>query len=98
MPGFTFRPGPHQTLPDLVAPVDEQQHLHCAPRGLPVAQQTGGQHPGVVEHQAVAGAEEVGQLIEVVVGGLPVSLLSTISREPSRRSSGVWAISSWGRS
>ena len=42
--------------------------------GVPVADEAGGEHPGVVQHQAVPGAEEPGQVVEVVVadgaGGL----------------------------
>ena len=57
--------GPHQALPGLVAPVDEQQHLHRAPAGLPMADKPGGQHPGVVEHQAVFRSQQSGQIEKV---------------------------------
>ena len=61
----------HQALPGLVAPVDQQQHLAGAAAGQPLAQQAGGQHPGVVQNQAVAGIQKVRQLVEVMVTGLP---------------------------
>ena len=35
-----------------------------------MADKPGGQHPGVVEHQTVPGAKELGQIIKMVVAGL----------------------------
>ena len=60
-----------QALPEAVALVPEQQHLHRALGGLPMAQQPGRQHPGVVQHQTVAGIEIVQNLIEMMVADLP---------------------------
>ena len=62
---------PDQALPDLIAPVYQQQDLYRAAAGLPVAQQPGGQHPGIVEHQTVAGPQQGGQVIKVQVPGGP---------------------------
>ena len=56
-----------QALPHLVAPVVQQQHLADAAAGQPLAHQTGGQHPGVVQDQTVAGVQEIRQVIEMVV-------------------------------
>ena len=64
----------HQALPDLLAPVNEQQHL-TGPAGAAVAQQTGGQHPAVVEHQAVPRPQQLGQVVEVHVLGFPCHLV-----------------------
>lgn len=64
---------PHQAFPHVVPLVGEQQNFRRS-AGVPVADEAGGEHPGVVQHQAVAGAEELGQVVEVVVadgaGGL----------------------------
>ena len=53
-------------LPAPLPLVHQQQHLAHAAGGA-VADEPGGDHPGVIEHQAVPRAEELGQLIEVVV-------------------------------
>ena len=64
----------HQALPALVPLVYQQQHLaHTA--GRTVADEPGGNNPGVVEHQTVPRAEELGQLIEMVVLHCPGMLV-----------------------
>jgi len=68
-PRLQLAAGAHQALPHLVPPVDEQQHLHRAAGGLPMAQQPGGQHPRVVEHQAVPRAQEGRQIKKMHVPG-----------------------------
>ena len=68
--GLHLAAGPHQALPGLVAPVDEQQHLHGTAAGLPVADEPGGQHPGVIEHQAVPRSQHGGQIVKMHVFGL----------------------------
>ena len=68
-------PGAHQAFPGFLPPVDEQQHLTGAAPRQPLAQQAGGQHPGVVQDQAVAGVQKFRQFIEMVVfpgAGVPV--------------------------
>ena len=68
-----LRPGahplarPHQALPGLVPPVDQQQHLARAAAGQPVAQQTGRKHPGIIEDQAVAGPEILRKIVKIPV-------------------------------
>ena len=57
MPGF------------ILPPVDEQQHLHRAAAGLPVADEPGGQHPGVIEHQAVTRSQQGGQIVKMHMFG-----------------------------
>ena len=72
--GAQLLAGADQTLPKALPLVGEQQHLtHAA--GGPVADEAGGQHPGVVQHQTVPRAEELGQLIEVMVLGGPSVLV-----------------------
>ena len=49
-----FPAGLGQTLPFVSAQIPQQQQLGSAAGGA-VAQQTGGQHPGIIHHQGVAG-------------------------------------------
>ena len=58
---------PHQTLPGLLSPVDEQQHLTGAAAGQPLAQQAGRQHPGVVQNQAVAWVQKIRQFVKMMM-------------------------------
>ena len=63
---FQFTSRTHQALPALVPLVYQQQHLaHTA--GGTVADESCWNNPGVVEHQTVPRAEELGQLIEMMV-------------------------------
>ena len=63
-----------QTFPYLVAPVDEQEHLgRAAPR--PAADEPCGQYPAVVEHQAVPGAQQGGEVAEMEVAHVPGGLV-----------------------
>ena len=64
-----FPARPDQTFPGLVSPVNEQQHLHRAASREPVADQSSGQHPRVVQHQTVSGPEKAGQVVKVYVFG-----------------------------
>lgn len=67
--------GAHQALPGLLSPVDQQQHLAGTAPRQPLAQQAGGQDPGIVQNQAVAGIQKVRQFIEMVMlpgTGVPV--------------------------
>ena len=64
--GLELAAGAHQALPALVPLVHQQQHLAHAAGGA-VADEPGRDHSGVIEHQTVPRAEELGQLIEVVV-------------------------------
>ena len=76
-PGLQLPARTHQALPHPVPLVGEEEHLaHPAP-GEAVADEPGGQHPGVVQHQAVPRAEELGQVIEVVVGDGPGDLVQS---------------------
>ena len=70
----------HQTFPRLFSPVDEQQHLTGAASRQTLTQQTGGQHPGIVQDQAVTGVQEVRQLVEMVM--LPGAGVPVQSHEP----------------
>ena len=70
----------HQTFPRLFSPVDEQQHLTGAASRQTLPQQTGGQHPGIVQDQAVTGVQEVRQLVEMVM--LPGTGVPVQSHEP----------------
>ena len=77
--GPQLLPRADQTLPHVVPPVNEQQHLR-RPAGRPVAveaaaQEPGGQHPAVVHDEAVPGPQQVGQLVEVPVGPGPRHLV-----------------------
>ena len=63
-----------QALPFLIAKIPQQKHLHGTAGG-PVAQEPGGQHSGIVHHQAVTGAQIVQDIIKMPVrhfSGLPV--------------------------
>ncbi len=53
--------GAHQRLPPAFGPTFEQEHLHGA-AGVLAQVQPGGDHPGVVDHEQVAGVEQVGQV------------------------------------
>lgn len=54
VPRLHLLAGLAQALPALIPQVPQQQNLHRTAGG-PVAQEPGGQHPGIVHHQAVAG-------------------------------------------
>ena len=64
-----FAPGLAQAFPLLVPQIPQQQHLYRAAGGT-MPHQPGGQHPGVVEHQAVAGVQIVDNVIKMLVGNL----------------------------
>ena len=70
-PGLQLPPRAHQALPQAVPLVGEEEDLTGPAPGQPVADEPGGEHPGVVQHQAVPRPEELGQVIEVVVGDGP---------------------------
>ena len=63
--------GADQTFPDLFSPVDEQQYLSRAAAGLPATDEPGGEHAGVVEHQAVPWPQEAGQIVKVRMAAGP---------------------------
>lgn len=82
-----------QAFPNPIALVRQQQQLHSAAGGA-VSQQSGGQNAGVVHHKAIAGLQIRENIIKMAMLQRPSWRCSTISREASRRSSGVCAISS----
>ena len=87
-----------QGLPHVAALVLQQEELHVGAGPLLYAVDAGGQHPGIVEHQAVRGGEVVDNIVKVPVLNGPGSLVQHHQREWSRGSMGVWAMSSSGRS
>ena len=64
----------HKTLPHVASLVHQQQDLHRA-AGRTVADEPGRQHPGVIQHEAVPGAQELGQVIEMMVADLTGGLV-----------------------
>ena len=70
-PGLQLPPRAYQTLPQAVPLVGEEEDLTGPAPGQPVADEPGGEHPGVVQHQAVSRTEELGQVVKVVVGDGP---------------------------
>lgn len=97
VPGCVLRPDPGEAFPVPAAEIAQQHDLHAAAR-RPRTEEPRRDHAGIVHHKAVALVEKVRELVEDVVLGCPVRLSSVRRREASRRSSGVWAISSGGRS
>ena len=65
-PRLQFPPWPDQALPQVAPPVHQEKHL-AGPAGGAAADQPGGQHPAVVENQAVSGAQKPHQVIKMVV-------------------------------
>ena len=65
--GTQLLAGTNKALPHVISPVDEQQYLAGAAARYAVAQQTSRQHTGVVEDQAVAGAQIRRQVEEMPV-------------------------------
>ena len=64
--GGQLRARTSQGLPPPIAAIVEQQHLG-RPAGRPVEPDTRGQHAGVVQHDDVARADQVGQVAGVAV-------------------------------
>ena len=60
-------PGTHETFPIFFAALRQQKDLADAAAGEAIADQSGGQHAGIVQHQAVSGLQELRQVIEVPV-------------------------------
>ena len=80
--------GPDEDLPGPVAvELFEQQHLDGS-AGLLGEAQAGGQHPGVVEHDHVAGADQVRQVAHRQVSN-PVA---EVDQEPGRRAILEWLL------
>ena len=69
--GLSARLG--QTFPDAVSLVLEKQNLHSPQSGHPVAQKACRQHPGVVEHQAVSGIQQLQNVRKMPVADVPGS-------------------------
>ena len=67
--------GPHQAFPHVIAFVDEQQYLASTAARHTVSQQPGRQHTGVIQDQAVAGAQVLRQVVEMTVLRLPCRLV-----------------------
>ena len=65
-----FPTGLAQALPALVAQVPQKQHLHHAAGGT-VPHEPGGQHPGIVHHQTVAGVQIVDDVVKMLMLNFP---------------------------
>ena len=65
-PRLQLPPRPDQTLPQIAALIDKEKHF-TGSSGRPMSDKPGGEHPGVVQHQAVPRPEEPGQVVKVVV-------------------------------
>ena len=93
--GLRFAPRTGKAFPVPAAEIAQQHDLHAAAR-RPRAEEPRRDHAGIVHHKAVTLVEKVREKTWCSVA--PVRLSSVRRREASRRSSGVWAISSGGRS
>ncbi len=65
-PRFQLPPGADQALPQVPSPVGKEKYFTGSPGGA-VANEPGGKHPGVVEHQAVPRPQKPGQVIKMLV-------------------------------
>lgn len=97
-PGVRLAARLRKALPDAVSLILEQQHLDRAAGRHPMAEQACGQHTGVVHDQAISWLQKLKQVVKCRCVTSPVFRSSVMSRDASRRSSGVCAISSSGRS
>ena len=89
-PRLQLPPRTDQTLPQVAALIDKEKYF-TGPSGRPVADEPGGEHPGVVEHQAVPRPEEAGQVVKMVVADgptLPVQSEQAGGVPPLQRSLG----------